>query len=376
MRFSSRTVKNETASDKNYAAKESVVTVKGTMKSGRDREPRIYVFGWPSNLGGADTRLVHLLLLLSKSFQITVIPNDEYKILEGSWSGWMRSLGISVVPHRLLPGKLKGCALSLSNEAFFSMRIAHLAKERGLRVIWSSEMMWHHAGELEAIKEGVVDHVLYVAEIQKTALSTEYQGIPASTIGNYIEPSWFPFKMRKDSVKAVGRLSRAAVEKYPENFPVFYEALGLENVRFRVMAWSSELADNFHWHQFDKRWEFLEAEHETQVQFLHSIDLFIYPLGNSFIESWGRSTAEAMLTGCVPIVPTGHNLTSLIDQGRSGFYCDKVSDWRECVKRLCEDHSLRRRMSMTARQHIIEIACDYRQHLTLWSELFERVIAG
>ena len=31
------------------------------------------------------------------------------------------------------------------------------------------------------------------------------------------------------------------------------------------------------------------------------LDLFVYPLGHQFIESWGRVVAEAMLTGCVPI---------------------------------------------------------------------------
>src|SRR5271165_2009807 len=130
----------------------------------------IYVFGWPSFLGGADTKLTHLLILLHKNYRITVIPNDAFRLQEKSWTRFMDRLGIRYLRLRQLPKKLEGFSISLCNDRYFTGGLAQTAKERGLTTIWSSEMAWHHKGEVEAIKKGLVDKVLYVSEVQKQAL--------------------------------------------------------------------------------------------------------------------------------------------------------------------------------------------------------------
>ena len=43
----------------------------------RAPKPAVYIFGWPSFVGGADTKLAHLIPLLSKDVDLTVIPNDK-----------------------------------------------------------------------------------------------------------------------------------------------------------------------------------------------------------------------------------------------------------------------------------------------------------
>ena len=56
-------------------------------------------------------------------------------------------------------------------------------------------------------------------------------------------------------------------------------------------------------HRFNARWDLLPKEAESQVDFLHSLELFVYSLDPNFRKSWGRSTVEAMLTGCGPLMP-------------------------------------------------------------------------
>jgi hypothetical protein len=254
----------------------------------------------------------------------------------------------------------------MSNQSFFTHKIAQCAKERGLRIVWSSEMMWHHAGELEAIKEGVVDQVLYVSEIQKAALAPGYGSLPGVTTGNYIDPGAFPFKARRNPVFSIGRLSRAAPEKYPEDFPVFYQALRLPECRFRVMAWNDKLKQKYRWHRFDDRWDLLKEGQESQVDFLHSLDLFVYPLGHNFTESWGRSTVEAMLSGCIPLVPPGHHLDNLIVHGQTGFICHDILDYRERAHALYFDYDLRQTMAAQCRSHAEHKLCNGEEHLRIW----------
>ncbi len=109
-------------------------------------KPKLFIFGWPSFVGGADTKLAHLLVLLCDHCNITVVPNESRHLRDGTWEKFLASRGIKYALISDLPARLTGIALSMSNECFFTHRIAHRAKEKGLTVIWSSEMMWHHQG--------------------------------------------------------------------------------------------------------------------------------------------------------------------------------------------------------------------------------------
>lgn len=332
---------------------------------------KLLVFGWPGYIGGADTKLAHLLPLLHRDLDITVVPNDSYRLEEKVWTRFLDQLGISYCTLDQLPPKLDGYALALSNHRFFTERVAHRAKEMGLKVVWSSEMMWHHEGELEAVRAGLVDKVLYVSELQKKYLVEGYGQLPWAMTGNYVDPASFPFHERKHEVFTIGRLSRPAPEKYPEDFPVFYECLELPEVRFRVMAWSEELAAKYRWHKFDQRWELLSPEQEPQLEFLHSLDLFVYPLGHFFKESWGRSTVEAMLTGCIPLVPPGHHLDQLIVSGQTGFICGDFLEYKEHAQRLFFDYPYRRQIARQCREHAEQQICNRKRHQQLWLEVFQ-----
>lgn len=334
----------------------------------------MYVFGWPSSIGGADTKVAHLLVLLRGRYAITCVPNGPWHLNDRTWTTFLDELGVSYALLDSLPSKLDGVALSICNDCFFTDNIAHRAKERGLRVVWSSEMMWHHAGELEAVRAGIVDMVLYTSPFQKAALAPGYLAArgtepPSAITGNYIDPSFFPFRERNHATFTIGRLSRADPLKYPEDFPVFYEQLQLADARFRVMAWDDGLSQKYRWHRFDERWDLLPAEREVTVDFLHSLDLFVYPLGHNFRESWGRSTVEAMLTGCVPLVPTGHHFDTLLVDGETGFLCFDFTEWKEHAQRLRKDDTLRRRMAARCHEHAAGTLCNRDEHLGVWTEV-------
>jgi hypothetical protein len=308
--------------------------------------------------------------LLHRHYRITVIPNDVFRLRERYWTRFLDNLGVRYLPRRALPRKLEGYALSLCNDRFFKGGLARQAKERGLQTIWSSEMMWHHDGELEAIRAGLVDKVLYVSEVQQRRLAKNYGRLPWVITGNYIEPRCFPFRERRHRTFAIGRLSRADATKYPEDFPVFYEALGLPDTRYRVMAWDRALARKYRWHAFDARWDLLPALQESTVRFLHSLDLFVYSLGRYCTEAWGRSTVEAMLTGCIPLVPAGHHFEHLLISGVSGFICQDFLEYQGWAQRLCRDYPWRRRVSAQCRAHAVHELCDPEQHRRLWREVF------
>ncbi|HTL56220.1 MAG TPA: hypothetical protein VL361_11110 [Candidatus Limnocylindrales bacterium] len=312
-----------------------------------------------------------MLLLLHDEFQLTLIPNQASLLREKSWTRFMDRLGVRYALWRQLPKKLEGFALSLCNGRFLKGGMAQKAKERGLTTIWSSEMGWHHPGELEVIKKGCVDRVLYVSEVQKKFLHKGYGKLPSVITGNYIDPTYFPFRPRRNETFAIGRLSRPDPEKFPEDFPVFYEALELPDTRFRVMAWSQQMARKYRWHHFDDRWELLPALKESQLKFLYSLNLFVFPLRHTCTEVWGRSTVEAMLTGCIPLVPAGHHFAQLIVSGESGFICCDFLEYQGWAQKLYYDRAWRDKVAVKCSQHAIHELCDAEQHRRLWREVFQ-----
>ena len=98
--------------------------------------------------------------------------------------------------------------------------------------------------------------------------------------------------------------------------------------------------------------------------------MVVYSLGPNFRESWGRSTVEAMLTGCVPLVPKGggHHLENLVPHGEAGFLCANDDEFREYVARLRSDVMLRKKLSRAARRHAENELCHRLEHLRVWQE--------
>ena len=52
-----------------------------------------------------------------------------------------------------------------------------------------------------------------------------------------------------------------------------------------------------------------------------------------------------MLTGAVPVVPTGHPFHKRLVHGESGFICEEYSQWKATVRELYENDPYRQKIS-------------------------------
>ena len=131
---------------------------------GRVMKPPLYLFNWPDAVGGAGTKVAHLLLLLHETFRITLVPNEPARLADGKWGRFLKRLGIHACTRRELPRRLEGWGVSICNGHFLRSGLAAEVKRRGLKIAWGSEMMWHHSGERALVQGGLVDLVLYTGE--------------------------------------------------------------------------------------------------------------------------------------------------------------------------------------------------------------------
>lgn len=307
--------------------------------------PSLFLFGVPGKIGGASTKIAHLIKLLHTDFDITVVLPHIGFLKDKEVNRLTEPYGIQCLLLKDLPKKLESVALAICELNFFANGTAREAKGRGLKIVWSNEMMFAFKGEAEAAKEGLIDRVLFVSEFQAKAFDEIHRGVPSFMTGNYIDPDDYAWRERNNPIFTLGRLSRADLKKYPLDFPVFYEELGLKEARYRVMAWSAELQKQYRWHRFGPEWELLPANKEPALNFLYSLDVFLYPLGHRIKESWGRAVVEAMLTGCVPVVPAGHQFHKMMAHGESGFIRQEYPEFKDCVRELHENYPFRSKIS-------------------------------
>jgi hypothetical protein len=329
----------------------------------------VMIYGVPGEVGGAATKIRDLIKLLAPHVPgiVLIVPdkgwsqNSFVKRLVNNYSMQVRYLAE-------VTSCATGVVLAICETAFFASGAAERLKSKGHRVVWSNDMMWEFKGEREAVRRGIVDRVIFVSEGQRQVFSELYSEVEQRMIPNFVDPTGFPYTDRQNPVFTIGRLSRPDPVKYPIDFPVFYEKLGIEDVRYRVQAWSDDLRKVYNWHQFGPEWDLLPSNKVSAVEFLSSLDLFIYPLGHRVKESWGRSTVEAMLTGCVPLVPRGHNFEQMIVHGESGFICEGFSEYRMVARRLYASRSLRERIGRQAAMHARLALCNEDDHRRRWSE--------
>jgi len=327
----------------------------------------LYIYGVPGKLGGAATKIRDLIKILGSDYDITVVLGHVCFKKDPEVIPFLRSLGVKHCFRKDVPKSPGSVAVGICELDFFSSGTAERIKKSGMRLLWSNDMMWPFEGEAEAARNGLIDRVLFVSEVQQKAFGEMYQNIDQTIIPNYITPEDFQFEERRNPVFTIGRLSRPDPCKYPVNFPLFYETLELGEVRYRVQAWSDELKGIYRWHRFGPEWELMPASKIAARTFLSSLDLFVYPLGHTFVESWGRSTVEAMLTGAIPLVQTGHQFHNIIQHEQSGFICDSFADFRYYSQQLCNNYRLRQQLSRQAAAHARKL-CDRQTHRRIWQD--------
>ncbi len=328
--------------------------------------PKVYFFGIPGRIGGAATKIRDLLMLLKDSLDICVVLNSRAELDLPDARSSIDAAGVELAFEEDLPNKMDGVALVICQTDLFTSGRAQRIKERGLKLFLSNEMMWPFTGEEEAVKAGLIDRVLFVSKLQSGAFSELYHDIPSFETGNYVDARRFKFVERQREDIVVGRLSRPDPDKYSEDFPTFYEALKLPRAKYHVMAWSDALHKKYCWHEFGDQWALFGAGVIPTDVFLQRLDLFVYTLGPLVKESWGRSVVEAMLTGAIPLVPTGHNFDALMESGSTGYICNSFDAFFEAANRLYSDIRFRRKVSVDCADYARKKICNPDTHRKLW----------
>ena len=144
----------------------------------------------------------------------------------------------------------------------------------------------------------------------------------------------------------VGRLCTPSGRKWPAWLPDFYRDLtrSAPTARWEFVGCPESLHAELR-RACDGRARFHEASWSARSH-LWNWDVLCYS-NPELPESFGRVCAEAMRTGCVPVVDDQGGFREQVEDGRSGFLCRSPAQFAAALGRL-EDPSLRRDLGAEA----------------------------
>jgi glycosyltransferase involved in cell wall biosynthesis len=172
----------------------------------------------------------------------------------------------------------------------------------------------------------------------------------------------------------VGKLSRADIMKFSEDFPLFYEKMPINNPKFRVMGWNKILKEKFNWFTFDnEKWDLLEENKETIVEFLSQLDLYVFNAHHEYIENQTRSMVEAQLLGIPAIAPNYGNFPNMIWHGKNGFLYGNNEECYHYINLVNKMPDLYQELSYNSLNLSKFIWTNKDYHLNIWDNIFNNL---
>lgn len=197
---------------------------------------------------------------------------------------------------------------------------------------------WYGLG---ALKLAPVD-IAYVS----ASLAAKTPDLPGQVVDTPITVDLFQSGDRTGQPFTVGRHSRDVPEKHHPEDPVLYHALVQRGIGVRLLGGASLP---------DTGAERLREGTEEPIDFLRTLDAFLYRTHPNWFEARGRCVFEAMATGLPVVVSRNGGYAELIRDGENGLLAETTDDFLHAIARLRDDPDLRRRLGDAGRESVREL---------------------
>lgn len=338
---------------------------------------RVFVCGFPSDVGGANTELWHTAKLWRRfGLEVTLLPTWQADL---KWQARLEAIGCRIVettPEQLpaVDGLAGSVVVSMCNTKFLAA--TGRFRELGCPIVWVGCMNWIFPKEVSHYRQfGLFDRYVFQSRHQRDQLSPQlrrfgFDDAQGHLIRGAFDPELFPFRPLPHTpgkVFTVGRISRAAVDKFS---PRTWEIYGRvpHPIRARVLGWSDALRARL---GFPPPWAtcFGEGRHAPH-EFLPSLHALVHASGRA-VENWPRVGLEAMAAG-VPIVADDRGgWREMIRHGETGLLCTGDDEFAYYTARLAYDEPLRQRIARNARSALVQHLADPATIWSRWQCLFE-----
>jgi len=328
----------------------------------------IWVAGYPSKYGGADTELWHNCILWRRfNIDVNLVPmyGKDREV-----SGWCDRIGCKT--HQYNPAIFKDKVLvSYCNGEFLKQLPKIMTSGRPKKVIWHNTMTYCFESEKNAHQQGWIDYFGFVSNYQEGWIRPKLEKIkPVQKLEGYIP--YFDIddglyqEDRTTKTFNMGRVSRDDPNKFSmDMWKIFYKVCAPRPTKTFVLGWSKKVAARCGAAPDGLDWMVYAPNAIPVRQLYHMVHAIIHKTGGSR-ESYCRIVPEAYAHGCVMIAEDDYAFPDLIVNGETGFRCKTSDEMSYRASEVAFNPDLRLRIVRNAREFLRDSISNPDKAIEAW----------
>jgi hypothetical protein len=341
----------------------------------------IWVGGYPSFYGGADTELDNAIdLWRMNGVEVNLVP------MFGADQKMMRlceKRGCKTVTYHPAIFKDK-IVTSFCNGNFLSRLPEIMENGKPRAVVWFNCMTHTFPLEESAHKNGWIDFHGFVSRYQKSHLEpvlreirpvVEFEGYqPFFNVNS--DSMKVDFEYRPDSVRqwfACGRISRDDYSKFSDDmWNIFYKVCTPRKKKVFILGYGDNARQRTGLPPNGLDWQTWSPNAIPVREIYKLLHCIIHKTGGSR-ESYCRIVPEAYAYGVPMIVEKDYAFPDLIIDGVTGFLCRSSDEMSYRASELAFDENKRKNMIFAARDHLLNEIANPGQCWAPWDRLFKEL---
>jgi glycosyltransferase involved in cell wall biosynthesis len=352
-----------------------IAAVPAPTAAGTRARRSIWVAGFPSEYGGADTELDHQIALWRRhDVDVHLVPMFG---ADPAVAARQRARGCHVHDYR--PDVFRGqTVVSYCNGSFLAELPRIMAAGRPARVVWFNCMTWLFDGEREAHRQGWIDVFGFVSAYQRRQLEPQLAAVRRSVATfdyrPYFDVDTVAWRYRPwDGSYRLGRISRDDAGKFAaDTWRIFDRVLVPRALAKKVyiLGHGPNAAAKIGAPPPGLDWQTWSPGAIPATTFYRTIDTLVHKTGGSR-ESYCRVVVEAYAHGVVPIVEDDYAFAELVDHERTGVRTsdsDEMSWWASVLAR---DPARHRAMAERGRSFLAGELADEARCWAGWRALLD-----
>jgi glycosyltransferase involved in cell wall biosynthesis len=332
----------------------------------------VWVAGFPSFYGGADTELDHLIdLFRAHDVAVNLVPMfgaDEQMVAS------VRARGCTIHEYRGDVFKDR-TVVSFCNGEFLRLLPEIMAAGRPARTIWFNCMTWIFGAEREAHRHGWIDYFGFQSHYQRNTLVPQLAEI--RPVRSFEYRPYFNSKRAQsayrpwDGCYRIGRISRDDQQKFAsDTWRIFDRVLVPASLQKKVyvMGYGDNAAARCGPPPPGLDWLTWSPNAIPAEQFYKTISTLIHKTGGSR-ESFCRAVVEAYAYHVVPIVERDYAFPEFISHGETGFMTSDSDEMSYYASLLAHDPKRHRHMAEAGRRYLEHVISDEQACWEPWIEV-------
>jgi glycosyltransferase involved in cell wall biosynthesis len=331
----------------------------------------VWVAGFPSYYGGADTELDHLIdLFRDHDVAVNLVPMFG---TDPNMERTVRARGCAIHTYRDDVFKDR-VVVSFCNGEFLAKLPAIQRAGRPARVIWFNCMTWLFDHEKTAHQHGWIDCFGFQSSYQQKylwPLLTAMRPVRTFPYRPYFNTRRIEWRYREwDGCYKLGRISRDDGNKFAaDTWRIFDRVLVPASLKKKVyiLGYGPNAAAKIGPAPHSLDWRTWSGNEIPSTDFYRTVDTMIHKTGGSR-ESYGRVLVEAHAHGVVPIVERDYAFPELVIHGETGFMTSDSDEMSYYASELAMNPKKHRELAENGRRHVEKLG-DSEQCWRGWLEV-------